>query len=195
MYLINNRRCLQTLKKILKKIPSLFLVASLLFLAFSIYVTQTSANSDDVFIFGYKPVFVLSGSMEPTLKTNGVAIAKKVPSNEVKQNDIIMFKKDNLIISHRVIKINNDGSFVTKGDNNSTEDNFVVTKGEVKGKIVLTLNWVAPIVDYCKQPWGIVKLLLYVASILFVLCFIKFLIKQLVFKRRGPPKKTDSDRG
>lgn len=159
------------------------MVASLVLLALAIYVVQTNKNMDDFFIFGYKPVFVLSGSMEPTLKTNGVAIAQKVPFDEIQQGDIIMFKKDNLIISHRVVKIDSNGDITTKGDNNSSIDNFIVTQKDIKGKIVLILNWVAPIVNYCKQPGGIIKVTIYAVAFVVLLQIIKIAMKHLFLKK------------
>lgn len=167
-------------KKISNIITSIFLVVSLLFLAFSVYTVCINKNSEDFFIFGYKPIYVLSGSMEPTLKTDSIAIVKKANFKDIKKDDIIMFKKDDMIISHRVVSINEDGTISTKGDNNDVIDNFVVNENELKGKIVLSLNWVSSIIKYCKKPYGIIKLLTYIASLTIFMLSIKYLVKQLL---------------
>ena len=73
-------------------------------------------------IFGYKPLIVLSKSMEPTYKEKSIIYYKSVNENEIRVGDIITFKgSKNELISHRVMEINN-GLITTKGDANSIED-------------------------------------------------------------------------
>lgn len=178
-------------KKISNIITSIFLVTSLLFLMFSVYTVYINKDSEDFFIFGYKPIYVLSGSMEPTLKTDSIAIVKKTNFEDIKKDDIIMFKKDDMIISHRVISINENRTISTKGDNNDVIDNFVVNENELKGKIVLSLNWVASIVSYCRKPYGIIKLLTYIVSLIIFVFSIKYLVKQLLKRKDDEHKKIE----
>lgn len=59
----------------------IMLIAAFLFLSVSVYsIYQSKINGTDAYAFGYRPIFVMTGSMEPTLKTNGTVIAKKVSS-------------------------------------------------------------------------------------------------------------------
>ena len=95
---------------------------SVALLAFAIYTSyQYKDNPKDAYLFGYKPVLVLTGSMEPTLKVNGLAIVQKTNYNNVEINDIIMYELDDKLITHRVIEKTDDG-IVTKGDNNNAPD-------------------------------------------------------------------------
>ncbi len=96
-------------------------------------------------IFGYKPLVVLSGSMEPTLKEGSIVYYKKVNTNELKVGDIITFKsRDNNFVSHRIEKIN-ENTFTTKGDANNTIDPSEVPFGNVLGK---DTNFCIPIVGF-----------------------------------------------
>ena len=95
---------------------------------------------------GYKPVVVLSGSMEPYMETNSIVIVEK--TKDVGINDAIFFMQDGKVpIIHRVVRFDENGNIVTKGDANDTEDFIPVTMNSVEGKVVLVLNWVSPIVD------------------------------------------------
>ena len=43
-------------------------------------------------IWGYKPLVIISGSMEPKLKVGGILYYKKINQAEYKINDIVVFK-------------------------------------------------------------------------------------------------------
>lgn len=88
-------------------------------------------------IFGYKNFIIVSGSMEPTIMTGDAIFVKKVPENELKENDIISFHDGNIITTHRIVEItekNGIKEYTTKGDNNNTEDKNKVTYDEIEGK-------------------------------------------------------------
>ena len=49
-----------------------------------------------LYILGFKPYVVLSGSMEPTIKTGSLCIINQnVKYNEIKEKDIIAFRFNN----------------------------------------------------------------------------------------------------
>lgn len=86
--------------------------------------------------FGYKPFIVLSGSMEPTIMTGDLVIIQKCNVNELKEGDIIAFRSGNSVITHRILKStieNGQKMFITKGDNNNTEDRNPVALSDVEG--------------------------------------------------------------
>jgi signal peptidase len=84
-------------------------------------------------IFKYKPLVVLTGSMEPTFKVGSIIYYKEVPQNQIKVGDIITFKYDDTFISHRVNNINGL-LYETKGDANNTADNKKITYSNIVGK-------------------------------------------------------------
>ncbi len=86
-------------------------------------------------IFGYHPVVVLSGSMEPTYKTGSIIYYKSVSLEDLKAEDVITYTvKSGEYVSHRIVNI--DGELIeTKGDANAISDANKVHYGNVKGKV------------------------------------------------------------
>lgn len=96
-------------------------------------------------LFPLKPVVILSGSMKPTLKEGDLLIIKKCNINEVKPNDIIEFNKGKYNVVHRAIKVvnnNNDINLITKGDNNTNEDDFLITNENLRGCFSIKIPYV-----------------------------------------------------
>lgn len=80
-------------------------------------------------IFGYRPFFIMSESMEPTIMTHQFVVAVPVQPEDVEVGDIVTYDlysnvtdKIKQTIIHRVVTINEDGTFIFKGDNNQSED-------------------------------------------------------------------------
>lgn len=85
------------------------------------------------YLFGYKPLVVLTGSMEPSFKVGSIIYYKHVNQNELKEGDIITFSMGNYVVSHRINKIE-DGLYETKGDANNTVDAKRITYNDILGK-------------------------------------------------------------
>ncbi len=85
-------------------------------------------------IFNYTPVVILSGSMSPNYKVGTIVYYYPVESEELKIGDVIAFKFDNQIVSHRVNDIK-DNLYETKGDANNTPDAKLVEYKDIVGKI------------------------------------------------------------
>ncbi len=87
---------------------------------------------------------VSSDSMEPRLKKDDIIIVRKCYNDkQFKTGNIITFRRrDGEIITHRISKVYRDYSgnqFVTKGDNNEEEDEFIVTADMIIGKVIYTV--------------------------------------------------------
>lgn len=93
----------------------------------------------------YKPVVIMSNSMKNVFARGDIVIIEKLNDNDIeslKENDIIEYKLSNTSIIHRIIKINkgdNKLTFITKGDNNNTQDNKDVEKKQVLGKVKFSI--------------------------------------------------------
>lgn len=81
----------------------------------------------------YYPVVIATASMEPNILVGDIVIIKKTDPDNIKVNDVIEYQVENYGVIHRVVEIKDDGSFITKGDNNNTIDMFAVTHDQVKG--------------------------------------------------------------
>lgn len=96
------------------------------------------------FVVGVFPIYpsvIATGSMEPMIKPGDVILVRKVEDiKEVQIGDVIQFRRDNILISHRVLEIKEDDkkgiSYRTKGDNNSGADTELVIPEDIKGKII-----------------------------------------------------------
>ncbi len=86
-------------------------------------------------IFNYKPLVVLSGSMEPTYKVGSVIYYHPVDENELKEGDAITFTYENGdYITHRINSII-DNLYETKGDANNSPDVKKISYKDIKGKV------------------------------------------------------------
>lgn len=98
-------------------------------------------------IVGYKPLVVLSGSMEPTFKTGSVIYYKNVEKEDLKNGDIVTYVLRNNFVSHRIVKINNN-MMITKGDANEENDPIEINMDRIVGR---DLNFSVPILGYYVQ--------------------------------------------
>ena len=93
-------------------------------------------NKEYINIFGYSVLSTETGSMAPTIQKGDIIIIKI--GDEIKENDIITYKKDNVLITHRISKIN-ENTIIAKGDYNNTDD-VPIQKEQVIGKVVFIVN-------------------------------------------------------
>ena len=93
----------------------------------------------------YKLVGIETGSMTPSLRIgDAVIIDKNCDRDKLKVDDIIAYvNHDNVLVVHRIIQVNSDGTFVTKGDYNNAADSGFVNKSQVKGKVSFKIPFIA----------------------------------------------------
>lgn len=83
-------------------------------------------------------LIVKSNSMYPTLQKGDFILIKR--NNDYKKGDIITYDyESNYLVTHRIIEKNNN-FFITKGDNNNSEDDKFIQLDNIKGKVILILN-------------------------------------------------------
>ena len=126
---------------------------------------------------GYKPFIVLSGSMETQIYNGDLVIVKEINAKDIKKNDIIAFRNDDIVITHRVKEIYTDGnniSFKTKGDNNNTEDDFIVKADEVEGIYITKISKLGNVLVFLSKPLGMLVVILFVVVIAGGMYFITF---------------------
>ena len=99
-------------------------------------------------VFKYEPITILSNSMIPVFKRGDVLIYKKIDEEELKEipkNSIIVYKKENKNIAHRVVDVIKEKDIVlyqTKGDNNNVPDFELVETNQIKGVYVLNIKYI-----------------------------------------------------
>ncbi len=157
------------LQKILSWVLLIVMAALLVFTIFR--VVESKKTGEGVFLLGYRPVLVLTGSMEPYMMTNGVALTKEVDSLEdIAVGDVVTYHvmNDNgkkLLITHRIIAID-DGNIYTKGDNNNVDDGFPLTIDNVEAKVVGVFNGTAWLAAKWQTTTGKIMLICFLAAII-----------------------------
>ncbi len=135
-----------------------------LLLAVAFLVISTRASGGEPSLFGYQLKIVLSGSMEPEIKTGSVIAVKPVEDKtDLKVNDIITFVDSrNQIVTHRIIDvIGGEGNkqYVTKGDNNEHPDVEPVIRENVIAKYSgFTIPYLGYFIEFAKSQKGAVLL-------------------------------------
>lgn len=108
---------------------------------------------------GYRPVVVLSGSMEPAYHVGSVLYYKAVPFEEIEPGDAITFRAGNggALVTHRVVeKRELSREFVTKGDANETADPNPVSFDSVAGRAAeRSIPGAGYLITAGRKPWAI----------------------------------------
>lgn len=96
-------------------------------------------------IFGYSFMRVVTGSMEPVIKTGSVIFVKNCGEDDIQEQDIITFYSadpeiEGMIVTHRVVgisSVNGERLFTTRGDANNKDDDHLVGGEALIGKVKL----------------------------------------------------------
>lgn len=172
------------MKKFLRKFmdiaTNIILVFSIIVLALSGYTAyQYKENPSEAYLFDHKPILVLTGSMEPTMRVNSVSVAQKIEYDEVAVGDIIMYEIEDKLITHRVIEITESG-IRTKGDNNNTEDSYLLTEANIKAKVVYIGNWTATMFDDIQTTGGKLRWFGFPVFVLAVLLGLRYTLYRIL---------------
>ena len=120
-------------------------------------------------VFGYKPMIVLSGSMETSIHTGDLVFVKMVDTTSLKKNDVIAFRNEtDTVTTHRIVDIvYEDGKqyFKTKGDANNTNDKNLVAMKDVEGLYVARIPKAGNFLMFMKKPIGLFVVLLVILVI------------------------------
>lgn len=147
--------------KVVKSILVKLIYAVLIILAtYNIYnyVCINVLKQDLPTINGYGTLEVISGSMEPTIDVGDLIIVN-TKYDELKENDIITFYDEKgSFVTHRIIEIK-DGEYVTKGDNNNSEDQGTISKNDIVAKYVTRLNGMGKLMASFQSPITMILIL------------------------------------
>lgn len=136
---------------------------------------QAKTNVEEVpSVFGYKPFIVLSGSMETEIKRGDLIITKIVDPTKLGVDDVIAFRDaEETITTHRIIDIverNGETYFITKGDNNSSQDQNLVELSDVEGIYIMRIPGIGSMMKSLSEPTTILIIGLGI-TIIFVISF------------------------
>lgn len=122
--------------KVFGKVVNILLVLILIITSYTI--VDAKIKNLPPTIFGHQVYYVLSGSMEPTIKTGSIILVKKRTNlTKIKTGEIITFKmpyNEQILVTHRIIETlkNNEQLFyITKGDANLVKDPWIIDKNSI----------------------------------------------------------------
>lgn len=98
---------------------------------------------------GIEVDIVLSGSMEPRIKTGGIVFTDTSRTNP-QPGDIITYRIGDTRITHRVIRKENS-EYITKGDANKEADALLVEKGQIEGTVIFSLPYLGYLAALLRQ--------------------------------------------
>ena len=185
------------LRKVVNAIEWIILLASVGLLA---YIFITTMQGKAASFFGYRILYVVTGSMEPTISVDDYVVVKSGDTSSLQKGDIIAFYSEDpeirgKLVIHRILEVKEDGSFIMKGDANPVEDSLAVRPDQVVGKYVgrlRFLNWLSSFVSLKKILLLAVIIPMFLMSIYEVSTLAKFLKKS---KKPGKATKSKDKTG
>ena len=155
--------------KILKIAADIILGAILLtVISLTAYIMTCNMRGRVAEVFGVSVVKIVTGSMEPSIREGDYILIRKRDTSSLKEGDIICFYSEEAQIkgrlnTHRIVRVLEDGSFITKGDSNKYPDEISVSPeaviGKYEGKIGF-LRWINSFASADKLIFVAVVLLL-----------------------------------
>ena len=149
---------MQKIKKAISIIVILILLPILL-ISIAILVDSYTHPDEVPSFFGWKPFIVLSGSMETQISAGDIVVVKEIDTKELKKGDIIAFKDGNIVITHRideVTEIDGKTQYITKGDNNSTQDIGYVLPEQIEGVFKFKVSRLGNLAMFIQTPLGMI---------------------------------------
>ncbi len=150
-------------------------------------------------VIGFRPLAVLSGSMEPVYHVGSVIYVKDVDYTELEPGDIITFMVDeDTLATHRIVEVvpdDEDASvirFRTKGDANNTEDGSLVHYKNIVGTPIFTIPELGYLADFIQSPPG-TYIAIAVGAVFLMLLFIPDLFSDEEEEKKKRPRKTKED--
>lgn len=133
---VKRKNCYFYIKKLINIFLTVILVL-LIIINITVGVLRYKNKGGATSFGGYYIFRVISGSMKPTLEIEDLILVKE--ENNYQEGDIVTYKIKNNYITHRLIKKNNDGTVITKGDNNNVSDD-PISSTAIQGKVIKKLD-------------------------------------------------------
>jgi signal peptidase I len=89
----------------------------------------------------YHVVAVEGGSMAPTIQPGDLIVITRPPAR-IEAGMILTLEVDGAVVTHRVVEVHDDGTYVTQGDANTTRDDFRANRVRVVGEYRFRIPWI-----------------------------------------------------
>lgn len=162
--IIKRKQKAQALKRVIT-ITTYILIILLLTYNISLIIQAVVNPSKTPSFFGIKTYSIISGSMEPTIHTGDIVIAKETNKENLQIGDIISFRLGQSVVTHRIIGIEeteNGEVYTTKGDKNNTEDKVEIKINLIEGKVIGRIPFMGKIAKLLHGNISIIVIILMV---------------------------------
>ena len=125
-------KAISKIMEVIFDIITVFAIAMLLSLGITKLATGTGS------FFGYRPMYVMSASMEPTLMTGDFVLGRVADRDDIEIGGIYTYhaKDKNEMIVHRVYGETPDGKYIFWGDNNEAPDSIAVDAKDIAFEVI-----------------------------------------------------------
>ena len=172
-----------------KKIKMIIGIIAIIMIYNIILIVVSSINGKDYSVFGYKAYIIDTNSMSPTINIGDIVIVKKVEKEKLNQSDVITFSQEGEVITHRIIKVEADFKYVTKGDNNNTEDTKKVKYEDILGEEILIIPYLGKAIQIIDN-----KIIFLIICLIILICAFINIQKNEKLENRREKKKIEDDK-
>lgn len=111
-------------------------------------------------VLGYSVFRVMTGSMEPEIRSDSLLVVKKTPPEDIAPGDVISFFSPDPVLegavnTHRVVRVEKENGrtqFITKGDANVIEDTYPTDASALVGRVVFKSYGLGKVVSLLSNP-------------------------------------------
>lgn len=120
-------------------------------------------------LFGFRAYIITTESMKPHINSGDIIVIKKVKKKKLETGDVISFKQEDGIITHRIVEVTKneqgDTEYVTKGDNNNVEDERKVKYDEIQGRKIIRIPFFGKIIVLLQDEVYIILIIILILLI------------------------------
>ena len=143
-------------------------ILSIIVISYGISLIQVTKGKQKLpTVLGFTGVTVISGSMEPQVSVGDYVIIKKPKKEDIQKGTIITFEQNNVLVTHRVEEVIDDGVYSTKGDANNIVDSELVKFENIIGTSILVVPKFGNLLLWLRTIPGIITIFVCIA--LFIL--------------------------
>jgi len=107
---------------------------------------------------------ITSGSMRPKIPMGSLVMVE--PQNTYKVGDVIAFRDEKRIVTHRLVSVNSRGEAKTKGDANNEADRQIIKSDQIIGQVVFSMPRLGRLLMLLKTKVGVILLVVLPGAVL-----------------------------
>ncbi len=193
------KKKLRVVRSILSWVEWFLFLAVIGFCAYTFIMTSQGKAAR---LGGYSLLNIVTGSMEPTIYKDEYVIVKKADTSKLEFGDIIAYYSEapdikGRLVIHRIVEVQPDGTFILKGDANSTADKLPVRADQILGKYqrkAWFFNWLSSFMNPRKLILLLVIIPLLLVSIYETTSLAKLVHQAGKKKKKNEPEETREER-